>query len=535
MGVNSLRNTIFRSIFIISGTLLVVFSIFVSVLIYKSGIDSAFAIIRQRNFAMRNYMLWYFMPLKNTVEVLSEHSDIKKGTKITTSEKQGILEFYRIVKKIIPNINYVYSGYEDKSLFINDYTPPAGFNPTERPWYIKALESHPYVSDGIPYQEIKDKSWLVSLGKTITDNNGKIIGVLAVDASLQHLAEQIRVSDSSLKTSYSYVINRNNIVIMHHENRFLNHNLSEVIFPMPDFKEKEGSFHYSTIDGVSKIAYYHRIDELGWILITVVNKNEILLPIIFKIILMLAVVLSAAVILGIITSNTLIKNVVAPLVELESYLIDSTKKEKEIQYPDNEIGRLARAIQSITDAELYKKNQQLREMNAQLEVLSITDPLTGLYNRRKILQEIEDEKLRAERYVCNVSLLIFDIDHFKNINDMYGHGEGDLILKELGELIRSSIRATDVFARWGGEEFMLLLPETDLTSAVAIAEKLRVTVERHIFSNGKNITISIGVSTFIKGCSVDDFIREADDMLYRAKETGRNKVQYIKKERAHEY
>jgi diguanylate cyclase (GGDEF)-like protein len=298
---------------------------------------------------------------------------------------------------------------------------------------------------------------------------------------------------------------------------------------MPDFKEKEGSFHYSTIDGVSKIAYYHRIDELGWILITVVNKNEILLPIIFKIILMLSVVLSAAVILGIITSNTLIKNVVAPLVELESYLIDSTKKEKEIQYPDNEIGRLARAIQSITDAELYKKNQQLMDMNAQLEVLSITDPLTGLYNRRKILQEIEDEKLRAERYVCNVSILIFDIDHFKNINDMYGHGEGDLILKELGELIRSSIRATDVFARWGGEEFMLLLPETDLTSAVAIAEKLRVAVERHIFSNGKNITISIGVSTFIKGCSVDDFIREADDMLYRAKETGRNKVQYIKK------
>lgn len=530
MPANSLRNTIFRSIFIISGILLVVFTLFISALIYKSGKDNAFAIIRQRNLAMKNYILWYFMPLRNTVEALSENPTIKKGSKVTSKDKQEILELYKIAKDMIPNINYIYSGYEDKNLFINDYTPPAGFNPTTRPWYIKALESHPYVSDGIPYQEIKDKSWLVSISKTITDVNGKIVGVLAIDTSLQHVMEQISASDFSLKTSYSYVINRNHVLIMHHDKQYLNHSLSTLITPQPDFKEQEGSFSYSTIDGISKIAYYHRIDELGWILVTVVNKNEILLPLIFKITLVLGVVLIAAVVLGIITSNMLITNLVRPLVELENYLTNPTKNEKQIQYPDNEIGRLARAIQNITDEELYKKNQQLMDMNAQLELLSITDPLTGLYNRRKILQDIERESLRVDRYNCNASILIFDIDHFKTINDNYGHIEGDLILKELGELIKSLIRTTDVFGRWGGEEFIILFPETNLASAAIIAEKLRKAVEEHIFTNGKNITISIGVGTLIKGRKVEEVIKEADNMLYRAKESGRNRVEYINKE-----
>jgi len=136
----------------------------------------------------------------------------------------------------------------------------------------------------------------------------------------------------------------------------------------------------------------------------------------------------------------------------------------------------------------------------------------------------------VNRYNCNASILIFDIDHFKTINDNYGHIEGDLILKELGELIKSLIRTTDIFGRLGGEEFIILFPETNLASAAIIAEKLRKAVEEHIFTNGKNITISIGVGTFIQGTSIDDVIKEADNMLYKAKKGGRNRVEYINKE-----
>lgn len=531
MGKKSLKNTIFWSIFIVSGTLLIVFSLSIAVVVYKSGVDNAIAIIRQRNLAMKNYILGYFMPMRRTVEVFSENPILKKGTAITQEEKQQILNFYRTVKDVIPNINYIYSGYEDKSLFINDYEPPEGFDPRVRPWYRKAIESHPYISDGIPYQEIKYKTWLVSISRTITDKKGKILGVLAVDTALDDVANQLRLGDRSLKTSYSYVINRKNVVIIHHEHNFLGRTLNELITPAPDFTKNEGRFEYK-ISGTEKIAYYNRIDELGWILVTVVNKSEILLPLFMRIAIILGVALMAAMLSGNFISNVLIKSIVSPLVDLENYLkgnMESDSLTEQIPYPDNEIGKLTQAIQGITDAELYKKNQQLMEMNTELEALSITDQLTGLFNRRKMLQEIEREKLRIDRYNCNASIIIFDIDYFKEINDTYGHIEGDTILKELGEVVKSSIRKTDILGRWGGDEFVILLPETDLQSAVYVAEKIRRTVEEHIFSMGRHVTVSIGIAMIKAYSSIEDTLKEADDMLYRAKEKGRNSVEYPNK------
>jgi len=527
---SGLRNKIFRNIFIILAILIIIFTVLVSILTYRAGLDNTFAIIRQRNLAMKNYILWYFIPLRNTVGVLSENPKLKKGINITLLEREEILELYRVIKMIIPNINYVYSGYkENKSLLINDYIPPSGFDPTVRPWYTKALESHPYLSDGIPYQEIKDKSWLVSISKTITDRNGKIIGVISVDASLQNIVDKITVGDSSLKTSYSYITNRNNVIIVHRDGRFLNRMLKDVINPVPDFKQEEGEFSYVTIDGEDKIAYYNKIDELGWTLITVVNKNEVVLPLIFKIVLIFIGIISVAIILGILINNFLVKDLSSSIVSKDHSLDYSLNKEKQTQYINTEMKIITNKIQDVLNEELYSKNQQLIDMNDKLELASITDNLTGLYDRKKIMKEIERERLILEkRDNYDVSILMLDIDDFKDINDKYGFLEGDLVLKKLANFVRSLIRPTDIFGRWEGGKFVLILPETDLTYASIIAENLRIFLGKHLIVNDKNLTISIGAVQLKSDKSFDNIIKDVESMLYKAKKAGKNRVEYLK-------
>jgi len=157
--------------------------------------------------------------------------------------------------------------------------------------------------------------------------------------------------------------------------------------------------------------------------------------------------------------------------------------------------------------------------------LAETDRLTGLFNKGKFNEVLKKEIERVKRYKRPLSLIIFDIDHFKRINDTYGHKVGDEVLKELAKVIKKSVRKTDFVARWGGEEFVILALETDLEGAFKLAEKIRKTVEEHEFPTVKNVTVSLGVAQYIDGESPEDFIIRADMALYKAKEGGRNRVE----------
>ncbi len=161
--------------------------------------------------------------------------------------------------------------------------------------------------------------------------------------------------------------------------------------------------------------------------------------------------------------------------------------------------------------------------------LSIHDPLTGLYNRRVLEERITEELNRAERYRHNLSIFMIDLDHFKMVNDSYGHQNGDTTLCQLAELLEASIRKTDYVARYGGEEFIVVLPETSLEEAVDLAERLCEQIENHtipISDNKKiNITASIGVACFPEHSnSWKGLIKAADAAMYAAKRAGRNQV-----------
>lgn len=181
---------------------------------------------------------------------------------------------------------------------------------------------------------------------------------------------------------------------------------------------------------------------------------------------------------------------------------------------------------------LVGTNEDITERKALLDKLDLQanqDYLTGLSNRRHFLEQGEMELARAERYGHTLSLFMLDIDHFKNINDTHGHKAGDIALQKLSHILRETLRTVDVIGRLGGEEFAILLPETDLQEAAEIAERLREIVARCevILEVGLSLhfTVSIGVATLKeKGVNLDTLLNLADQALYQAKATGRNKV-----------
>jgi len=181
---------------------------------------------------------------------------------------------------------------------------------------------------------------------------------------------------------------------------------------------------------------------------------------------------------------------------------------------------------ALYNAMLYEK---LSREKSKLERFAITDYLTGIYNIRYFYNRIEEEFSRASRYHLPLSCIMFDIDHFKVINDTYGHRVGDIVLREFARIVKMHTRRSDVFARYGGEEFILLLPQTPEKGAVAEAERLRKSVNEHKFNVIKkkiNIAVSVGIACYphknIK--NYDDLINAADNAMFIAKNRGRDQV-----------
>lgn len=178
--------------------------------------------------------------------------------------------------------------------------------------------------------------------------------------------------------------------------------------------------------------------------------------------------------------------------------------------------------------ELREKNRQLEEVLLKVEALAITDPLTDLYNRRHFETVIEKEFSRTIRYQSSTSCLMIDIDYFKKINDEYGHHAGDLVLKEMAKIIKSSVREIDTVARWGGEEFIVLLPATKREDALQAASRILTAASSHKFSGiPVQITISIGIAS-VPDPSIDTtekLIHASDVALYEAKTKGRNRIE----------
>jgi len=231
------------------------------------------------------------------------------------------------------------------------------------------------------------------------------------------------------------------------------------------------------------------------------------------------------------------KHLVVPIIKLDDIMsktkdsgklpknnIDSNDiKITEIKNLTKSFFSMANKIETFTTELNISKNEAIQK--------SITDPLTSLYNREYMDIQLTKLISKAKRDNSNLALMLIDIDFFKKVNDTYGHLVGDIVLKKIANILKINIRDTDMTVRYGGEEFIIILPDTNKINAINLANKLTNTISKIIFKDleNNNITISIGVSTYIENDTIDSLIKRADDGLYQAKNTGRDKVVFFDK------
>lgn len=191
--------------------------------------------------------------------------------------------------------------------------------------------------------------------------------------------------------------------------------------------------------------------------------------------------------------------------------------------PDKLLSAVDGALEKWRELRLIKANEE------QLERLANIDSLTGLFNRRVVLYRLEELLKHVRRYRDNFSVIMLDIDHFKKINDVYGHLSGDQTIERIAQFLRIRTRDLDVVGRYGGDEFVIILPSTDLPSALLAAERIRKSIEAikitDLKGNVFNITVSQGLASYKPGDDIHSIVSRADNALYRAKAEGRNRVE----------
>lgn len=175
-------------------------------------------------------------------------------------------------------------------------------------------------------------------------------------------------------------------------------------------------------------------------------------------------------------------------------------------------------------AKKVKNNQNIHNTNEKLLKMATTDQLTGLCNRYKINEILSNEKNRSSRFGAHFSIILIDIDDFKMINDTYGHIAGDQVLIEFADIILTSSRVTDIAGRWGGEEFIVILPQTEKTDAAILAKHLKEKINSHSFSEVGRQSASFGVAECRSSEDIKEIIKKADNALYKAKKLGKNRV-----------
>lgn len=180
--------------------------------------------------------------------------------------------------------------------------------------------------------------------------------------------------------------------------------------------------------------------------------------------------------------------------------------------------------------ERHEATRQIQARVQSLELQALYDHLTGLYSRGKTEDAVRQAIARAQRYQVPFAVVLFDIDFFKRINDTWGHDIGDAVLKVLSERVRATVRGADVVGRWGGEEFLLMLPETRLEDACTVADNVRIKIQDGNYRPVPVVTVSLGVAGYTPGDSVESLIKKADEALYLAKQRGRNRVEAWREE-----
>ena len=395
---------------------------------------------------------------------------------------------------------------------------------------------------------------VIMVAVPILNNEQKWMGTLAVAVPISALTKKLSPIKLA-KQSYAWLADSNNLIVSHpSEKVVLTTTLStEESMKFPGFYkivqqinlQNNGYGRYmDAAINESKIVTFSKVDYLpGWTLFVTTKESEIFRDI-YQILYNVLVISTILMTVFLIFISQLSNNVTRPIIKLTKeikeavsgtlYHFDGVDSKDEIGELSNAFKSSFKKIRSHTEhlekvvsertEEISTKNTLLSEQNDKLEELVSKDPLTHLYNRRAFMSLLDKELARAKRHGSTITLAILDIDHFKKVNDTFGHNVGDEVLCRFANELIENMRTEDLICRWGGEEFVILLWEATADGTFSRMDQIREKISQIDFDTVGRITFSTGMVTMKEGEEFKDWLRRADEALYKAKETGRNKI-----------
>ncbi len=372
---------------------------------------------------------------------------------------------------------------------------------------------------------VGDAYWDPALGKAVIvlavpihQADGRFFGALAAKSNLQSIADILQRLSPSDSADVYLMTSQGSLVI---KSRVSSADLMRTKVPKPTaqlLSDKEGTVvAYKRADGQDVVGALQRAPQLRWAAVAETPRAEAFRQLdrlrtatVWILLALLAVVGLMAWVIGV--------RVVRPLGRLSTAAtkIAAGDLTVDLHVGGGEVGYVARVFGDVVT------RLRERESRGELERLSVTDPLTGLYNRRHLMGTLASELQRSQRLRRTFSVLLLDVDHFKQYNDTHGHPAGDAVLVKIADILRHTTRGVDCVARYGGEEFVVMLIEATVSTGATVAERIRARVADE---GGGKVTVSIGVAEYpAHGGTPDELIASADAAMYQAKSGGRNRM-----------
>ncbi|MFW2353016.1 diguanylate cyclase [Aliarcobacter butzleri] len=406
------------------------------------------------------------------------------------------------------------------------------YDPRNRPWYESAILNENTIKTP-PYRY----SHINNVGITYAKDVDKSKNVVAIDVLTQDFTTLYKKHIN--KDFVNVVIFQENGLVLSSSNK--DNSLFEKFFEknknINDYKELK-VVDINKKEYITKIVQLDTLNKQEYIVIFA-DYEKITEPYLaqtFKLLLTFIIIAFLMFPIMIYLSGIIIKpiyNLVKQSIKIKNRKYNDVSQ---IESPILEIALLSASFENMAQSingyqnsleeKVKQRTEELLVKNAELLRLSITDNLTKLYNRVKLDKSLQEEMNRSLRYNTNFSIILLDIDYFKKVNDNFGHQVGDEVLIESAQVLSKNIRNVDILGRWGGEEFLVICPETKIEDAIKVASHINAAIKLHKFSTYPNtVTMSLGVASFNKDIkNVDNIILNADKALYQAKEEGRDRV-----------
>ena len=424
-----------------------------------------------------------------------------------TEDKEMLIKHMTDFSSQSSQIIYFAYGNEKGEFYLEDWVEdnfPENYDPRVRPWYRGAMNQGEgiYISNVYTHAATGKKIVTASIESRDKEGNNGVLAVLINLEGLSNNLEQFRLKETG---RFIVVDVKGNVVLENSDEHFKKVNFLDLLKRRDMLYELEGKKYY---------IFDETLEQLNLILIGIVPQVEVLHTLI-----------KIRKLFLIITSVTLAV-VLFFIAILINKLVESLSR---IAYIN--VKKLTRLIDDRSELYLVKDGinrmqSEIEKREKKLKLIAETDALTNIYNRGAIMKLLELEVKRSTEFETDFSLIMFDLDKFKILNDNYGHQFGDEVLKKVASNIKKELKRRDLFGRYGGEEFLIILPDTKLDEGVGVAKRLRRTVESMTWKFDVGVTISLGVEEFKKGYDEDSILSAVDSLLYKAKKNGRNRVEY---------